>query len=116
MSSKTGYEKGGFWARVLIIAYGLGIVALGSYPFQRQYGGVVNYLKQQSLALAGEGRRPAAMQSPRYGLISEPPIRALTLPEDVEQQVRRSKRLPMNQSDYLTREDRAELNRVMDGL
>lgn len=48
MAKKSDSNFGG---RLLIMAYAVGIVLIGAHPFEKQHGGLFNYLKKESSEL-----------------------------------------------------------------
>lgn len=113
---------GSLSARLLIILYGLGIVAIGAYPIQREHGGILNYLSSQSSAFASEGLselkksgladRLRRRRATRSG-VDQPEVQTLTLPGA---SLKVQKRAPAKEMDKLTKQDRAALENLIDGL
>ena len=46
-------SSGSSGARLLIIIYGLALVAIGAHPIQKEYGGIVEYFSRKTRAFAG---------------------------------------------------------------
>lgn len=107
--------KGSFWARLLIILYGLGIVAIGAHPLQKQYGGVFAFLERESAAFAGVFQQSETQRAGR-GLLEEPPItrslnasqQGLTTDSKLES--------PNRPIDGLTTTDRKQLDKLINNL
>ena len=58
-------SEGSLGARLLVIAYGVALVAIGAYPIQQEYGGVFEFLSQKSTEYFGDSpleklRRPSS--------------------------------------------------------
>ena len=62
-------NSGTLTSRLLVILYAIAIVAIGSYPIQREYGSVYNYIKKKTSELLGgidEGDNSWKIEVPRY--------------------------------------------------
>ncbi len=95
-----------FWTRLLIILFALGVVVLGSQPFQNKYGGVFNYIKHKTAQIAKDS-----------------PLQGLTMGGGSNQKKGKVLKLSVekkkdNQKDMdnLKESDRKELNNLLGGL
>ncbi len=112
MADKNGAS---IWLRLLIIAYALGIVAIGAYPIQRDYGGIVEFLRGESALLASELRnRRAGVEDNEVERIR---IRSLNAPQgEVAPPSAAGRGAKGDELDKLTTQDRAQLNKLIEGL
>lgn len=99
MPAQKSSSEAHFGLRLLIILYGLGIVAIGSYPIQREHGSVMAFVKKQTTAFANSSDILSRIKP------------KLTLPAASDGSAAEKK-----SRDHLTERDRTELNRLIGDL
>lgn len=108
MGDNSG-DDGKLGARLLIILYALGIVIVGAYPLQREYGGVWEFISKEYESLTEKysvHRRSRAR-------LNEPEVKRLSWPDaqTSDRSITKDKDL-----DRLTKKDRSELNDLIKDL
>lgn len=88
--------------RLLIMLYGLGIVLIGAYPIQREYGGVFTFLRKK---VVSHSQQTESLVRSRAKLAD--PVSAAS----GEQSKGKGKDL-----DHLTKKDKTALNGLIQGL
>ena len=102
--------------RLLIIAFGMSIVAIGLQPIKRHYGGFMAGLRNRTEALAAplaEIRKLRDASAPVAGtapVTKKLEIKAVDAPQVLDDKKRREK------ADEITKEDRKQLSKLLDDL
>jgi hypothetical protein len=107
--AKKSEHQAGIFARLIIIAYALGIVAIGVYSIRQQHGSVINYLSKQSSALADNYR----INKNSSKNIDEPVPRVIKPPLSRDT---KSSNNNKNNYDHITPTDRKQLNNLLEKL
>ena len=110
-------SHGHLGVRLLIILYALGIVAIGAYPIQKQYGGIVEFLKQQTFGLS-QAKIPyvRARMGTGGGVLKSLDLPSRDLPDIREGTVETGRAGRAERVDEITGKDRKALNKLIDGL
>ncbi len=117
--------EGTWGARILIIIYAAALVLIGSYPIKREYGSVLEFLRKQSRSWAGDLR---SQRSERARLNVTQSSKVLQSAQTREAAAKTAAKeihsepsivLEKNSSkrmDNLTKQDRAQLNGLLNSL
>lgn len=124
MAGTTSSEtEGGLFARLLIILYALGLVAIGAQPIQKEYGSFTEFLRQKSQAVAGQWRGSERRDEQKNSKPDQATLRTQTLPTEsrktpgVSREEGQSGASTKNApADNLTEKDRKALNQLINGL
>jgi len=102
-------KQAGLFSRLIVILFALAMVVLGSETLQKEYGGVMNYLKVQSRALASQVRKvPSELE--------EAPITTLDVAPAGKRIGVETPAAAKPKLDGLGDQDRQQLDQLLNGL